>query len=731
VEHIHKNIKPTKLTPQQFYKGYYKDFSPIIHEYDIRRTITDNLISEIFLLNEEERKSSEELYIIRGHAGSGKTILLQRIAWDVAITFDKLCLWLHSGLFPEYEALVELHRLCGERIFLFADPIHKYLEVVELWLTKARSDKLPLTIISTERNHEWNVACKDLYPYVDEIYDLKYLNAQEIERLIEILAENKSLGYLEGLSLDQQKEAFTKRAGKQLLVALYESTLGKPFEEIVYDEFKSIAPIQAQSLYLTICILHRLGIPCRAGLISRAHGISFLEFEARFFKPLEFIVFAYEDKRLRDYVYHSRHPVVAEMAFERVLTDEQERFNEYKRILDSVDTGFSSDREAFIRLTNARELLALFRNPELIRNLYKAGYSRVGEDVALLQQEGIFEMNSPDGSIEKSGELLRKAIAKKPDSRMVRHSLAEWALKKSEKATTDLEKVKYRRESKSIARELTQQELVDSYPHHTLIKIGLDELTEIIISGDETTIERKVGEIERIIASAKQAFPDDSFILSEESRFCKLINKHPQARISLEKAFANNKGRTYIAVRLAHIYEGNNEPEKAITVISECVDERPSDKYANYTLALLQQKYHPEKKADIKIHLRRSFTDGDSNYAAQYWFARFLYLEDPSGEATKYFKMLGQARLAPEVKDKCRGIVAENDIPVIFHGVVHKKEHSFGFIMRDGYQDMIFMHRNDMSEALWDELKEGNRINFQLGFSYRGSRARTVIKEAK
>jgi cold shock CspA family protein len=730
LQYINKDYKPTPLTPQQFYKGYYRDWSPVVYNYDFKRSVTDNIISEVFLQDELERGRFEEFYLIKGHAGAGKSILMQRLGWDAATGFNKLCLVLNSGLFPEYESLLELYRLCAQRIFIFVDPVSRNSELIELWLKRARNDKLPLTIIGAERNHEWNVSCTSLIPYVTETYEMQYLKEREIKELIGKLTEYKLLGYLENLTYEQQKEELSQKAGRQLLVALYEATSGRPFQEIIFDEYKSIVSPHAQSIYLTVCMLHKLGVPVRAGLISRVHNITFAEFNARFFKPLDFIVFTMEDKYSRDYVYLSRHPIVAEMVVEQVLVDQQARFDEYLRILGALDLGYSSDRYAFIRLVNARELMSFFKDPQLIRSVYKASIERVGEDPSLLQQEAIFEMNSTDGSIEKSGELLRKAHSSQPKNRLIKHSLAEWALKKAEKAETELERIKYRRESAKISRELSREESTSAHPFVTLIKIGIEELSEVVESGDEATIERKASEIERGIADAKQQFPEDSFLLYEESRFCEMLNRNPEAKAALEHAFSNNKGSSFIAVRLASLHENSNESEQAIKVLSECVDAKPPDKYANYNLAMLLGKYHPEMKAAIKMHLRRSFTDGDTNYAAQFWYARFLYVEDPFGEAKKYFTTLAQARLNPEITDAFRGPITDSGKPVIFQGVVSKKEHSFGFIKRDGYQDMVFVHSNDVDERAWEDLKEGNRVEFEMGFSYRGPKARYVRNEA-
>jgi len=239
-----------------------------------------------------------------------------------------------------------------------------------------------------------------------------------------------------------------------------------------------------------------------------------------------------------------------------------------------------------------------------------------------------------------------------------------------------------------------------------------------------------VSEIERVLAQAKQQFPEDAFLLYEESRFCEMLDRNPQAKAALEHAFSNNKGSSFIAVRLANLHEKSGESEKAQKVLSECVDAKPNDKYANYNLAMLLEKYHPEKKAAIKIHLRRSFTDGDSNYAAQFWYARLLYIENPFGDAKRYFSLLAQTRLNPETKDAFRGPINDAGKPVFFQGVVTQKEHSFGFIKRDGYQDVVFVHRSDVDEKVWEDLREGNRMQFVMGFSYKGPKAKYVMKES-
>ncbi|GAI32097.1 unnamed protein product, partial [marine sediment metagenome] len=292
------------------------------------------------------------------------------------------------------------------------------------------------------------------------------------------------------------------------LVALHEATLGKPFSDIVLDEYQSITSLQAQSLYLTVCILHRFGIPTRAGLISRVHKIPFSKFREQLFEPLEYVVFAIMNEYLHDYIYLSRHPHIAEIVFERVLKEPKEKFDEYIRILTSIDIDYTSDRKAFRKLTNAKHLFDIFRDIKIIRSVYLAARNRIREDSTLLQQEAIAEMTYPDGDLNIATERLQKAYKIAPKNKAIIHSLSELALKKAEKSLSPLEKKKFRAQSKQLVTKLLSDFDITPHSFHTLIKIGIDELKELLEQGDDATIERKIRDLEKVFNRAYQSFPD-------------------------------------------------------------------------------------------------------------------------------------------------------------------------------------------------------------------------------
>ncbi len=646
-EYINERYKSAKADPKAFYKGYIVDWSPIIDELDVRRSMTDNIISETFLSSEEDRSEFVELFLIKGHAGAGKSVLLRRLAWEAAVTFNKVCLSVKATGYPEYDPLLELYNICKQRIFLFIDPFSKFIDIITEFAIRARKDNLPLTIIGAERNNVWNSECEDLKSLLTDSYEVRYLSEKEIEKLIDLLAKHNSLGYLTSLNHEERKEALAKRAGRQLLVALHEATLGKPFADIVFDEYKNISSIAARSLYLTICIMHRLGIGTRAGLISRVHGISFSMFKDKLFEPLEFIVFAKKDRIIDDFIYQSRHSHIADLVFEKVLTNTQDRYDEYVRVISALDVSYNSDREAFIGLLKARPLMELFNDPQMIRQIYNIAMKRDNDNPFLMQQEAIFEMNSPGGSLDKASSILQKAHKMAPHIPSISHSLAELNLKKAESAKSYIEKNKYREQAKKIAMQLAQNSTMQSHPTHTLLKINIDELSESIANeDDEPSLQRKIKEIEHKIQNAIQMFPDDSFIFDADARFSDLIDKSPKAIASLKKAFSLNKRSGYIAIRLAKMCENQDNITDATQVLKDCLEANPSNKSVNYKLATLLRQKQLGNLDEIKFYLRRSFTEGDSNYSAQFWFGRCLYIENDFEAARRIFSPTTQLNQA-------------------------------------------------------------------------------------
>ena len=253
---------------------------------------------------------------------------------------------------------------------------------------------------------------------------MKYLSEDEIEELVSSLEKHDSLGpVLERKTHAERCEELRERHGRQLLVALHEATMGEPFEDIIYNEYSNIYPENARSVYLTVCVLNRLKVPVRAGLISRIHEITFEEFQKNFYSPLEKVVISKASKG-NDVFFSARHSEIAEIVFKRALNEPKERYLEYINILSKLNISFSSDRASYRLLIRAKSLQELFPDLADVSAIYKHAHSVFGNDPYLLQQMANYERLRPNGSIDRAIELLSEASEAAPNDSSILHSLA-------------------------------------------------------------------------------------------------------------------------------------------------------------------------------------------------------------------------------------------------------------------------------------------------------------------
>ena len=731
VEYIRKEMPIEPLDARLFYRGFNLGWAHIEQDLDIRRDLQDSILSDVVL--SDESPSESRFYVIKGHAGSGKSVLLQRIAWEAALRFDKLCLYMKPHGRISFESLQELSKLVDERIYLFIDDVGDHIAQTSEIISKARRSSIALTIITAERVNEWNMACEVLDPYLNDEFEVRYLSPQEIDKLLGLLEKHHALFRLEDASEDERRAEFAEKAGRQLLVALHEATLGKPFEEIIADEYAAINPELARLIYLGICFLNRYDVPVRAGIIARVYGIRFTDFKERFFQPLDQVIFSRYDSRTRDFVYVTRHPHIADIVVNQQLAAPTVRLDMYLQMINTMNIDYDADRTAFRKLVRGRSLLEAFPDHQMVEAIFAVAQTIAGEDFYLIHQMAIYEMNRPNGNLNKAADYLIKARFLAPYDQTVIHSLAELELRRAENAGTTLEFRTHLREAESHAKKLTQSQSSDSHGFHALSKIGLSKLRRLV-SGDEAEwsdleFSETIKEVEDVLQQGFQKFPDDSYLLDSESQLSMLLTDEDRAEAALHRALSRNPNNPFIATRLAKHLVQNRQFDDAIEVYKSALDSGVADKRVHFNYARLLIDQDNGDGSAIEYHLRRSFSEGDTNTEAQFWFARQLYLNGKIDDATERFRGLKGRAVNPAIKRKLRGTISIDGKARFFSGRVDKLEPEYGFVIRDGTADGIYLHITNIDQATWSLLRMNSRVTFSVGFNFWGATAENVAQE--
>lgn len=725
VTHVHSALKASKQDPGEFYRGYDNGWDCILSDLDVRRSFSDSVLVDAVLLSEESRQTVE-LFMLKGPGGNGKSVSLKRIAWESGVTYDQLVLHTDNSAGLRIEPLSEIYRLTEKRIFLFVDHVALFRDELKTLLERAKQQSLQLTVIGAERHNEWNIYCEELEPFLCQEFSVGHLKKQEIDDLLGMLERHEALGLLKNLTPDERVKAFKKHAERQLLVALHEATLGIPFEDIIFDEFERIEPPTARNIYLNICALHQFGTKVRAGLISRITGIRFEQFRTEFIQPLEKIIYVVQDKRSQNMYYRCRHQHIAEILFNRALVDEGDKFDLLVKLIKEMNIDYSSDLEAFSRVIRGRNIAKMFSDYSLGQLFYDHVQEALPDDGFVLHQLAVFEMRHSGGSLVNAEKAAAQAFKLNPSSRSIKHTQAEIARRMALETEDPLRKRVLRRAVREKIGGNTSR--FSEYEYSTHARLAVDEFREHLdsLNGDNSTQHEVVfdvaKEIETLIQRSLQSYPESAVLLTIESNFKDLLNQKEQARQILERAFRLNPRQDWLAIRLSRRYHDSGDIVNAKRILEECLNDNPSSKIAHFEIGRILSE---SRDLGAVTHLRSSFTSGDNNYEAQFWYARELFLQKRFDEAKELFNNLHER--APSRFRRSGGIpVKQGGNLVEYEGSIIRKEGDYAFLKFSEFPENIFASRAESDPGEWNKLYGRANIKCALAFSRRGPRAISI-----
>lgn len=715
VEYV-KGITATEpAKPAAFYKGQNPGWGATEQGLDVRRNLADTITADHFLVTGE--RGGPELILVKAHAGAGKTVMLRRLAWDAAHEYNLFAIFLNSYGVLSAPALQEIISLCKERVFLFVDDAGSRARELAALLSKIGPEGKLLTIIAAERTGEWNITGAQVSTSITASHDLPYLRENEIVSLLGLLEKHDSLGTLKSLTPDERKRELSEIAGRQLLVALHEATFGKRFEEIIEDEYNQIVPSEAQRIYLTICVLNRLDVGVRAGIVSRIHGIEFSEFKEKLFAPLEDIVQTEWDPVIRDYMYKARHPHIADIVFTRVLKKAPERFDHYIRCLKELNISYSTDRTAFRRMIRGKAVLDLFPDHQMGKALFREAEKQAGNEAYYFHQLAIYELNRPDGNLVECERLLLQASKLNAKDPTIRHSISEFYLHCADRARTPLEKEKLLKKAAELSSQLKGVKGTDAPPYHTLIKIGLIRLQDVMrnqSSGDDA-VTSILKNVEQDLFEGLQLFPGEPYLLVAEAKLATLLSDSQRAVKALTQAFHANPRNAGVAIRLANL---QGDPKEAESILRKALEENRTERSLHHAYGKLMLKLPDASKEQLLYHFQRGYTDGDRHYDARLLHGRQLFITGDFTQAKKVFSVLEKAQVSPETRDRLLYPLSGWSF-----GEIDKFEASYCFIARDGDREWIFLGRHNVDPDIWKTLERGTRVSFEIAFTFRGPNA--------
>lgn len=725
---VHPGMSAAAQTAKQFYEGYDTGWGGILQKFDVRRRKEEDLLFKALLENENPK--STVLLMLRGAAGAGKTIALKRTAYEAAASSNELVLWLKDNGALKLDVFQEIFDLCKRTIFLIIDQVAIHVDKLTKFMTGANRKSLPIVIIGAERDSDWNTYCSSLNAlYKPQFVRLGNLSRNEIVGLLDLLAFHDCLGLLKEKTKTEQIQAFEEkeRADRQLLVALHELTLGKPFEEIVLDEHRRVYPEEARQLYLDIATLHQFSVKARAGTISRISGIDFEDYKDRFVAPLQDIVKADGNEYTEDYYYQTRHARVANIVFKQVCSDDAAKSRQFLRMMAGLDVGYSTDLRALEDMTRGWQLTETFSSVEEARKIYKLAVDIAPKQAFIYQQWAIFESTHKSGSLYDAETIAEAAHNLAKESKAIIHTQAEIDRKRANVESSPLLKQSLRRRARI---RLDTLPVGDRFAVSSRCKILVDEIAELSETLTHNTEDHEASEFaekikiaELAIKRAQQLHPDDADIIQIEARFRRELDQKDLALRALERALKAGPRGSSTAIRVAQQYDARGKNGEAHKVLRDALQKMPDDKAIHQALALHYIGLPTYSNDVVEDHLRRSFSVGDQNFEERFNLAQFLYLRGEVQRSADLFVQINAT--APE---NFRRTATRKDSMFTkklgrISGTIDRIWENYTFIKSPHYPKDVFGHRDLSDPDIFDDLSIGMVVSFDIRFNRHGLNA--------
>jgi len=726
VEYVHEGIPSSSVTAELFFKGASNSWTPVQKNYDIERDGFESLIIKI-LLQAESKNLEVDIVTISGVAGSGKTTFMRRLAYDLGITHGELVLYSEHGYPLRANPIVELYENTGKRVFLFVDCAADLISDLERICLDLDKQNIPITIVLADTKAAYGDRLICLDEYIRESRTLNKLSENEISLILKKLKETNCLGELQEFDDEKQRQVFAELADKQLLVALYEATQGKPLEDLIVREYERILQTEAQQLYLFVSTLHRFGIPVRAGLVSRAMKISFVDFEKRFLGPLEGLIFSHMDRKIRDYVYKTRHPHIAEILFRRILDTQSKQIDQYRDILENLNPTYSSDDRALKQMISSYSLGELTTNLNERRLLIDVARATIPNNPFIIQQRALIEMNSQNGNLEVAEKLLQEAKELSPNDPSLIHSEATLYSRKADLAKDSLRAKTLRSKSMSLLKSIRQRGRDGSYIQMSMGKLYVKEIEDLM--NDKASLEKPTSQrnLLRLLQDAYKEFDaaeqssihGDS-VIREKAKLSEILNKSHEGISILQNALKERPDSKRLALSYNSAIRKTNSIDGR-SALTQALVSHPNDKRLNEALYLSLLGEGDPYRDELMTPLRKSFTAENDNvlmhaHALRYHFVR--------GDDEEYEKLLSSSKVLAKRRKVSKKMILDIQ-PSKFGlsewvGTVMRVDPYFTFLEVPALRENVYCSSRFVDADVWEELTSGKSVKFELGFNLVG-----------
>ncbi len=464
------SVNPLKKT--DYLIGQEPDWSDIQSNRAIERE--DDYELQTIIDEQLSTKGIRGAIVITGTAGSGKSTTLMRAALRLTALGHKVA-WIDRDMdFSPRDITVGMRGDTAPDILAIDDADVYGSELSSLTREIATDESRPLILLEIRSGKLDRTILRSLLQGVPiKELSMRHLTNEDIDALLDVLDRENRLGMLKGIPRVQQVQALKEYAGRQLLVAMYQATSGRKFEDKAHEELFELED-DAQFIYalVSVATTHRFGLSRDEIVIAVGDRSNVtLNVIDRLFR--RHLILPSRDGA----TYRTRHRVIA-----RILTDELQKRGSVKDILQGlilvaatkVQPGMrrSSRPYRMLRVFMNHDLLFRMLDREQARSLYGSMEPLLHWDSHFWLQRGSLEVE--EGDLRLAENFLGQAKSLAPDDPYVDNEWAYLLFKKAIDAPGSHDAPDLVEQATEILLGIiSSQKGKSEYPYHVLGSQGL------------------------------------------------------------------------------------------------------------------------------------------------------------------------------------------------------------------------------------------------------------------
>lgn len=717
---IYVNDESVTVIPntKEFLRGSKPTWSLIAQNQRFVRDVEEDLW-EWTLEFSTNPKSKSSAVALTGPAGYGITTILMAQALRIVDASIGPVFMLREGAeISEGDVLYATSLFPDVGCYFIVDQAREHSADIQAVLAQQRHSKTNFLFIMGVRRNEW---MSPKIRFKAKEFEIEPLSDPEINRLLDFLTTEGSLGEMEFLDREFQFTIVKNKHEKQLLVAMREAMAGEGvgFDSIIEGEYRSIdeenSPSVSRDLYLLVCCFYQHGMLIRDELLEDVLGYPLQSLYEDVGTNLEGLVEYAETNIVRgQYAARARHRIIAQIVWKKCGT-RQLKEHLLQKAIEKLNLSYRLDRNVFELFFRTDEIVETFSTLEGKIKFFETAARRDPNNIYVLQH--FARMLLREKNVTLALNQIDDAIAK-DRTKTIRSLHHTRGLVLADMAMSDENNEMARKRLAHAEREFLfcmSAKESDSYGHSGLARLYLNWSRRPKISDDEAT--EYLEKAEAVVSEGLKVVSERASLLITSADVQNDLGDQPARLSKLRQAVESDSASPVARYLLARAYRDQGIPLRTMQVLDSLIknDFKNVRAFVEYTRAMLETG-ETVKKACATLSVCR--LDGETDSAFIGLYGGLLYQDGKFVEARKLWEDARELDFTDEERTRRHYVPRDHATgnKLRFSGVIAHTKPTYVIVQPHEGPTIISKTTAVGNKA----LEKGQEVDFELSFSAKG-----------